>query len=347
MDYNPNILPAILRARALTQRQLCERLKIEEDELVRELRRASGPKQSILNRIAEELALPSFVFFMTEAPPLSEVIPDFRSNRAAFSAKSRATTESIQFAEGIQKTVTQLGAGATTRLPRFDSESSKTIEEFALQARSFFELTVQDQSDAKDAGAFYTVCRKRIEDKGIFVLHDSYPEADGSGFCLWQRTNSIIVVNTKLQTRGRRLFTLLHELAHVLMHRSGVSDPFVTTNATEARCNRFASSFLVPQNYVKSLLGNFKPVKDPDLDDVAATARRLKISQEATVLRLEQLGLFKAGSHAKWKRIIDTAGNPDFSEKGGGAGGPPPQEKVKLAKYGFRFAAAFDTLLQK
>lgn len=76
-------------------------------------------------------------------------------------------------------------------------------------------------------------------------------------------------------------------------------------------------------------------------------SRRLKISQEATVLRLEQLSLYKAGSYEKWKRIIHNRGNPDFSETGGGGTEPPPQEKVKLAKYGFRFAAAFDDLLRR
>ena len=83
-----------------------------------------------------------------------------------------------------------------------------------------------------------------------------------------------------------------------------------------------------------------------DYDDVRWASRRLKISQEATVLRLEQLEIYKTGSHEKWKRIIHNRGNPDFSEKGGGASEPPPQEKVKLAKYGFHFAATFDYLLR-
>jgi hypothetical protein len=35
-----------------------------------------------------------------------------------------------------------------------------------------------------------------------------------------------------------------------------------------------------------------------------SAARHLKISQEATVLRLEQLGLYRAGSYDKWKKLI-------------------------------------------
>ena len=39
--------------------------------------------------------------------------------------------------------------------------------------------------------------------------------------------------------------------------------------------------------------------------------------------------------------------NPDFSEKGGGGKEPPAQEKVKLAKYGFRFAKALSIALDE
>ena len=74
-------------------------------------------------------------------------------------------------------------------------------------------------------------------------------------------------------------------------------------------------------------------------------AGKLKISQEATVLRLEQIHLYKSGSYDKWCALVHND-NPDFSEKGGGSKAPA-QEKVKLAKYGFRFAKAFKRLLHE
>jgi hypothetical protein len=79
---------------------------------------------------------------------------------------------------------------------------------------------------------------------------------------------------------------------------------------------------------------------------VAWTSRRLKISQEASVLRLEQLGIFATGSHDKWKKsfVGSTVDNPDHADKGGGRGGAPDQEKVKLARYGFRVAHVFGRL---
>jgi Zn-dependent peptidase ImmA (M78 family) len=85
---------------------------------------------------------------------------------------------------------------------------------------------------------------------------------------------------------------------------------------------------------VASLLGKTRPALKPDPSEVAWAARRLKISQQAAVLRLEQLGIFQAGTYQSWLATFSDSENPDFSDKGGGSGGPPPQEKVKLARYG-------------
>jgi hypothetical protein len=82
------------------------------------------------------------------------------------------------------------------------------------------------------------------------------------------------------------------------------------------------------------------------VQDVRWAASKLKISQEATVLRLEQINFYKSGSHSKWRALVHND-NPDFSEKGGGGKEAPAQEKVKLAKYGFRFAKAFERLLDE
>ena len=345
MAYNPNILRDVLRARSLTQRQLSQRLGVELRELESELRRDPEPRQGLLNTIAKELALPAFVFFMERPPKLEDVIPDFRSPSPAPSAKLRPTVEAIQFAEGIQKSVAEQN-GPNLDLPHFTATQNAKVDEFALLARRFFKITRKDQLEARDANAFYIICRKKIEDKGIFVFHDSFPETDGSGFCLSHPKHPVIVVNTKKQTRGRRLFTLIHELAHVLLRTSGISDPFIRENATERLCNRFAGSFLVPSAYARELLGTATLAVDPDYEDVRWAARRLKISQEATVLRLQQLEFYAPGSYEKWKRVIRDRGNPDFAEKGGGGTQAPPQEKVKLAKYGFQFAKTFDRLLR-
>ncbi len=345
MAYNPNILREALQARRLTSAQLSKRLGIDPTEFNRELRREPEPKQDLLRSLARELGLPPFAFYMAHLPKLEEAIPDFRSPTPEPGAKSRETIEAIKLAEGIQKSIIELGAPRATGLPKFTATTDDGIDRFALRAREHFAITLEDQQGAKDARAFYLTVRRKIEEKGILVLQESFPREDGSGFCLAHNTHPLILVNTQQQTRARRLFTLVHELAHLLMGRTGISDPFVRNNTIERRCNRFAGSFLVPESYATTLIGS-SVTRDPDVDDVRWVAGKLKISQEATVLRLEQINIYNSGSHSKWRALVHNE-NPDFSEKGGGGREPPAQEKVKLAKYGFRFAKAFKRLLDE
>lgn len=345
MAYNPNILQQALQARHLTPANLSRRLGIDLNELNRELRREPEPKSDLLKSVARELSLPPFAFYMQQLPTLQEAIPDFRSSKPAPSAKARETLESIQFAEGIQKMLIGLATAAVSDLPRFTAIQDEEIDRFALAMREHCDISLEDQSEARDSRAFYVTVRKKVEEKNITVLQDSFPREDGSGFCLAHPTHPLVLINTQKQTRARRLFTLCHELAHVLMGQTGISDPFVRKNTVERRCNRFASSFLIPEDYVAALLGS-SVTRTPDLEDVRWAARRLKASQEATVLRLEQLGLYEVGTHSKWRALVHN-NNPDFSEKGGGGKEPPPQEKVKLAKYGFRFAKALSSPLDE
>ncbi|MGH0213681.1 ImmA/IrrE family metallo-endopeptidase [Sinorhizobium meliloti] len=329
-------------------RDLSKRLQMDVAELRREIEAKPEPRLGVIGKIARELSLPKFAFFMSRVPELNGALPDFRSDQPDETQKSRPTVEAIQLAQTVQRTAIRLASESATELPRFTASTVPDIEAFALIARNFFGITIEDQRDAKDAKAFYTLCRKKIEDKGIYVLHASFPAEDGSGFCLAHPEHPVIVINTKNQTRARRLFTLVHELAHVLMGKSGISDPFIRKNAIERRCNRFAGAFLVPRTFIRSLLKDITPAKHPDAEAVVWVSRRLKISQEASVLRLEQLGLFEEGSHSSWLAIVKSrGGNPDYSERGGGSGQPPPQEKTKLAKYGFRFARVFSPLLAK
>ncbi|TWA15951.1 uncharacterized protein DUF955 [Sinorhizobium medicae] len=327
---------------------LSERLQMDVVELRSEIEREPEPRLGVIRKIARELSLPKFAFFMSQVPELNGALPDFRSNQPDETQKSRQTVEAIQLAQTVQRTAIALASESANRLPQFTASTVPDIEDFAFTARKFFGITIEDQRDARDAKAFYTLCRKKLEDKGIYVLQASFPAEDGSGFCLAHPEHPVIVVNTKNQTRARRLFTLLHELAHVLMGKSGISDPFIRKNGVERRCNRFAGAFLAPRAFIRSLLKDITPAKHPDPEDVAWVSRRLKISQEASVLRLEQLGFFEEGSHSSWLSIVKSrGGNPDYSERGGGSGQPPPQEKTKLAKYGFRFARVFSPLLAK
>lgn len=324
--------------------ELSARLEMSPSALKAELEREPEPKRSVLDKIAKELAIPDFVFFMERPPHFESSIPDFRSDRPKPAPKQRATIEAIEIAENIQSAVRRRNVKGVLNLPKVDNATRLQAIVSATEARRFFDITLDDQRESTDARAFYYLCRKKIEARGIFVLHDSFAPEDGSGFCLADKNYPVIVVNTSGQTRGRRLFTLIHELGHVLLGKTGISDPFINENAIEKWCNHFAGAFLVPRDYVLPLLGS-TPAKAPEPSDIRWASRKLKISQEATALRLEHLGFYTEGTYARIKGLWRATGqHPDYSESSGGSGKAPPQEKVKLAKYGFRLAEVFGHL---
>lgn len=345
MSYNPDILAELLESRSLNRQSLSKRLGIEKDQLQRELSETPEPKQKILRSIAKELAVPIFAFYMKEAPTTDDSILDFRSEKPRVSPKSRETLEAIQLARSIQRKAGEVAPSTDVSLLLIQEPRVANISRDAARVREFLGISLRDQLDAKDTREFYALCRRKIEASHIFVIQESFPKEDGSGFCLASETHPVLVINTKEQTRGRRLFTLIHELAHALIGLTGISDPFTSNNALERYCNRFASEFLTPRDGIDTLLGGITVPKKPSYDDIRAIARKLKLSQQATILRLEQLGRVAVGSYQIWISEVAKFGNPDFGKEGGGAGGPPPQEKVKLARYGFYFAELFGTAL--
>jgi Zn-dependent peptidase ImmA (M78 family) len=215
----------------------------------------------------------------------------------------------------------------------------------AGQVRRYLGITNEQQLEAKDGSAFYGLCRRAVEEKGVFVMHESFPSTDGSGFCLADSKARMIVINTRDQTPERRAFTLMHELGHAIVRATGISDPFEMSNHLERRCNRFAGRLLAPMPLVREVVARLKIGRDPSPDVIYRAGRLLKLSQEAVVVRLVQLKFVNDDLYDKWRAFISDKGNPDRFTKPGG-GGNVAQERVKLAKYGFTFARVFGRALR-
>jgi len=89
-----------------------------------------------------------------------------------------------------------------------------------------------------------------------------------SGFCLYDDVFPIIYVNNS-NAKTRQIFTLFHELAHILFHTSGIdllTDDFIQRLPDDAKkieiiCNRFAVEFLVPENDFETALERRPPTE--------------------------------------------------------------------------------------
>jgi Zn-dependent peptidase ImmA (M78 family) len=108
----------------------------------------------------------------------------------------------------------------------------------------------------------------------------------------------VIVVNGADAPRGR-LFSLLHEYAHLLLHTEGLCDTITDTHATtpdrqlEARCSGIAASILMPRTavLVQPEVRERQHARDSwDYDSLATAAAPFGVSAEALLRRLLTLG---------------------------------------------------------
>lgn len=104
------------------------------------------------------------------------------------------------------------------------------------------------------------------------------------GFALVDERAPLVFINGR-DTKAAQMFTLAHELAHVWLGQSALSDSTVATrqqNPVETWCNRVAAEVLVPLEAVRA---NFRAA-DPLPDEVARLTRAFKVSSLVILQRL-------------------------------------------------------------
>lgn len=166
--------------------------------------------------------------------------------------------------------------------------------------------------------------RAAIEKAGIFVFKDSFKQDSISGFCLRDQDFPLIYINNST-TKTRQIFSLLHELAHILFNVSGISkfdSSYVTAlpareQALEVFCNAVAAEVLIPREEFARVTamapGNVEALGDTYF---SAIARHFGVSREAILRRFLNEGratkVFYEGKAEEW--------NAQMSEREPGGG---------------------------
>jgi Zn-dependent peptidase ImmA (M78 family) len=173
--------------------------------------------------------------------------------------------------------------------------------------------------------------RAIIERLGISVYLQNFELTDCRGCALLDdRTIPAILINKSERSENAWVYTLIHEYAHLLVRRPGISD-LNRRNPTEVWCNRFTAAFLMPFEALRQALPIW-PDRPQDWDDgaIREAARRLKVSSQALAIRLEELGK----AHNGISRRFEFKGKP---KKVAGKGN---YVTTRLSELGGRFTAS-------
>jgi Zn-dependent peptidase ImmA (M78 family)/DNA-binding XRE family transcriptional regulator len=166
------------------------------------------------------------------------------------------------------------------------------IEEFAAEIRSGLQLNTYVSLDE---------LKEALHTRHVHVFEWHMPR-NLSGMS-YRGEFTVIFIN-RSHAKERRLFTLAHELAHVLMHFSeernaGVSLFSSHRDPSEKIANKFAAELLMPKQHVDEAR-RAAGERLRSIEELDAFARMYNVSRDAMFYRLVDLGFFQWTDKSKY-----------------------------------------------
>lgn len=183
----------------------------------------------------------------------------------------------------------------------------------------------------------------KMEDAGVLVMasgvvgsnsHRKLDVEEFRGFALADDLAPLVFINGA-DSKAAQMFTLAHELAHLWLGESGISDPEagrVAEPGIERWCNAVAAEFLMPL----AMLQQDYQAGTPIADEIQRLARSFKVSTLVALRRLYDAGFIDEPT--LWQSYREELARIRALDRGGSGGGD--FYRTLGARTGKRFARA-------
>jgi Zn-dependent peptidase ImmA (M78 family) len=242
---------------------------------------------------------PVAVFFFPSPPAEVEPQQEFRTLPGDEFERLEADTRlALRDARAYQISLLELSGGTNPaeRLITRDIRASLhvPIEQLVSQVREYLGVSVINQQRWPTAVDAFKSWRATLESAGVFVFKRPFDQGEISGFCLRGEQFPLILINNSTP-HTRQIFTLFHELSHLLFDISGITTVDVRfeerfsgqARQIEITCNRFAGEFLVP---TASFPWDIFEGLDTLEESIARVANLYNVSREVILRRLLDAG---------------------------------------------------------
>ena len=256
------------------------------------------PTYSQLEKLAEIYKRPLALFFFPEPPLEAEekqefrTLPDFEIENLAAD-----TIYALRQAKAMQLSLQEINNGINPSTKKIFQDiavsSSDDLRILAEQIRNYLNITLEEQLTWNDQETALKKWRSAVEEAGIFIFKRSFKQREISGFCLIDIEFPIIYLNNSTE-KSRQIFTIFHELAHILLQTNGITksdDRYINSLKGENKyieifCNKFAAEFLLP-NHVFSEIIRETIVNVNDNDKIISKiSSDYKVSREVVLRKL-------------------------------------------------------------
>lgn len=301
------VTPEVLQwARGLdkiTLEEIAQKLKVEVAKVEAWEKGIECPSIPQAKKLAKQYRVPFAYFYLPDTPRKIKRLDkvDYRTfGNLGIGEMSRELRWFLRDIEERRDTMIGLYEETETKpIPLTMSIPADTdVEIFATQIRNYLSLTEQVQIKLRKPETALAYCISKLEEQDFLVFQAAkiLPE-EMRGLSVAYDVFPIIALNRKDEPSAR-LFTLLHELVHILSRTSGIcndmSQEKTQLGKLELFCNKIAGLALVPTQQLKKNK-NIALIHQYGLDDtyVNALARDFAVSREVIVHRLWDVGIIE------------------------------------------------------
>jgi len=293
-------LKAARKARGYSMEQLAVKVGISKQMISKYEKGKSLPGSALLIKFSEILGVPPGYFF---EEPL--VVPKEIKFRKKSKLPKREQEKILYFMTQHLEKYLQiehiLGMDSRFQSPLKEGEMQLFEELKPENAERLAEIVRKNWQIGTDpiANVIYLLEEFRI--KVIEIENGQKDDTRFDGLASMIRNDVAVIVTKKFAHNERKRFTLLHELAHLLIdrHAKNVFDH----NDEEAFCNRFAGAMLLPADAVMEYFG--KNPRTIFFEELAFVQEKYGISIPAIMYRLKDLGIISENRFKNFFKVLN------------------------------------------
>ena len=309
----------------MSYEEAAQRIGVDVDKYKNWENGTDYPTYAKLRKISDAFHKPSALFFFPVPPQIKSpkgdlrTLPDTVVNRL-----SRNVILQLEKAKVYQLSLIELyGERDSVFLHR--NEFPDGVDALCDFFRKKLEFPIAAQKARKSTKVVFEIYREKFYDIGIYVFKDSFKDNAISGLCVKDNRFPVIVINNSMSF-ARQIFTLFHELYHLISDTSGaeiIRDDFFSMldegqSDIERNCDSFANSFLVPLADFKQELKK-SPIDEKRIEELA---QLYSVSREAIMYKLLTMGKITNNDYSQLKEVfygeaIRTQGKKEGKKSGG------------------------------
>lgn len=312
-----------------------ERAGLELEELERRFPRLdawergeSRPTLRQLEKFARAVWVPIGYLFLPEPPDESIPIPDFRSGPRRRARPSPNLLDTVYLCQARQAWYQDFARTAGEPVKPFVGSMTLAtpIETAAATMRDALQFDLEARGQCPTWTDALRQFIAQAESLGVLVMcsgvvlnnnRRKLDPAEFRGFAMVDPLAPLVFINGA-DTKAAQMFTLAHELGHIWLGQSALSDADAsrpTDGEVETWCNRVAAELLVPMAVLRE---EFRPREELG-NEVSRLARRFKVSTLVILRRIFDAGglsraRFREAYEAELERLAQrpTASGGDF-----------------------------------